>query len=121
MDDAGAQRLSFVGRRLPSWVELRMVVVAPGHTLAYHQAAWRDAIVVVEGGAVELECLGGSRRRFVRGDLLWLSGLPLRALRNPEREPAVLVVVARRQAPMSPRPDGRLNGDGSLTDEERTT
>jgi hypothetical protein len=86
MDDPDAERLSFLGRRLPSWVELR---------LAFDQADWRDAIVVVERGALELECRGGSRRRFVRGDLLWLDGLPLRALHNPGRAPAVLTVVAR--------------------------
>jgi quercetin dioxygenase-like cupin family protein len=97
MDDLGAERLSFLGRRLPSWVELRMVVVAPGHRLAFDEAAWSDAIVVVEGGALELECLGGSRQRLVRGDLLWLSGLPLRVLHNPGREPVVLTVVSRRQ------------------------
>jgi quercetin dioxygenase-like cupin family protein len=95
MDDPDAERLSFLGRRLPSWIELRTVVVEPGHRLAFDQADWRDAIVVVERGALELECRGGSRRRFVRGDLLWLDGLPLRALHNPGRAPAVLTVVAR--------------------------
>jgi quercetin dioxygenase-like cupin family protein len=97
MDDPGPERLSFLGRRLPPWVELRMVVVAPGHRMAFDQADWRDAIVTVEDGALELECPGGSRRRFVRGDLLWLSGLPLRALHNPGPAPTVLTVVARRQ------------------------
>jgi quercetin dioxygenase-like cupin family protein len=105
----GPERLSFLGRRLPSWVELKTVVLEPGHRLAFDQADWRDAIVVVEGGALELECLGGSRERFVRGDLLWLCGLPLRALHNPGREPVVLSVVARRRAPMSLGPPGRLN------------
>jgi hypothetical protein len=100
MDDLGLERLSFVGRRLPSWVELRMVAVAPGHRLAFEQADWRDALVVVEGGALELECLGGSRQRFDRGDVLWLSGLPVRALHNPGGEPALLTVVSRRRAPM---------------------
>lgn len=109
MDDPGPERLSFLGRRLPPWVELRMVVVEPGHRLAFDQADWCDAIVAVEGGALELECQGGSRRRFVPGDLLWLSGLPLRALHNPGRDPAVLSVVARRPAPMSLGPAGRLN------------
>jgi len=113
MDDPGPERLSFLGRRLPSWVELRIVVVAPGHTLPYDQAAWRDAIVVVEDGALELECLGGSRQRLVRGDLLWLTRLPLRALHNPGRDPAVLTVVSRRRAPMSSGPTGCLNSDES--------
>jgi len=112
MDDLGPEPLCFLGRRLPSWVELRVVVVAAGHGLAFDQADWRDAVVVVEGGELEVEWLGGGRQRFIRGDLLWLSGLPLRALHNPGRQPAVLAVVARRQAPMSLGPAGRLNSDG---------
>ena len=32
---------------------------------------------------------------FGRGDLLWLEGVPLRALHNPGAEPAVLVAVSR--------------------------
>jgi|SoiMethySBSTD1v2_1073268.scaffolds.fasta_scaffold162996_3 hypothetical protein len=112
MDDLGPERLSFLDRRLPSWIELKIVVVAVGERLAYDQAAWRDAVVVVEGGELEVEWLGGGRQRFIRGDLLWLSGLPLRALHNPGWEPAVLTLVARRQAPMSLGPAGRLNGDG---------
>ena len=97
MDDLGPERLSFLDRPLPAWVELKIVVVAAGQRLAYDQADWCDAVVVVEGGELELEWLGGGRRRFVRGDPLWLSGLPLRALHNPGWEPAVLTVVARRR------------------------
>jgi hypothetical protein len=95
MDDLDSGRLSFLGRRLPSWVELRVVIVAPGHILAFDPADWRDAIVVIEGGALDLECPGGNRQRFVRGDLLCLRGLSLRALHNPGLEPAVLAVVSR--------------------------
>jgi quercetin dioxygenase-like cupin family protein len=119
--DPDDERLSFLGRRLPPWVELRVMVVAPGHRLASHQADWRDALVVVEGGELEVECLGGSRQRFVCGDLLWLHDLPLRALHNRGGEPAVLTVVTRRQAPMSLGPAGRLNSDGQGRREETTT
>jgi hypothetical protein len=118
MDDLAPEPLSFLARRLPSWVELKMVAVAPGERLAYDQADWHDAVVVVEGGELEVEWLGGGRQRFICGDLLWLSGLPLRALHNPGCEPAVLTLVARRRAPMSLGPAGRLNSDGSLTNEE---
>jgi len=96
MDGPDAERLSFIARRLPPWAERRIMVVEPGHRLAFNQADWRDAIVAVEGGVLELECQGGSRQRFVRGDLLWLCGLPLRALHNPGRAPAILTVVARQ-------------------------
>jgi hypothetical protein len=96
MDHLGPGRVSFLSGRLPSWAQLRVVVVAPSDRLAYDEADWRDAIVVVEAGAIDLECLGGSRQRIVRGDLLWLSGLTLRALHNPGPEPAVLAAVSRR-------------------------
>jgi hypothetical protein len=103
MEDLGPHRLSFLGRRLPSWVELRVVVVAPGHRLAFHPEGWPDALVVVEGGELGVEWLGGSRQHFICGDLLWLGGLPLRALHNPGCEPAVLTLVSRRQGPMRHR------------------
>ena len=73
-----------------------MVTVAPGGERAYDEAEWRDALVIVEWGEIELECLGGSRHRFRCGDVLWLMGLPLRVLRNRGPAPAVLRAVSRR-------------------------
>ncbi len=72
------------------------VELAPGGTRPYEAGEWADALVVVARGEVELECRDGGRRRFGQGEALWLSGLPLRALRNPGGEPAVLVAVSRR-------------------------
>jgi hypothetical protein len=51
---------------------------------------------VIERGLVELRGDGAERRRFGRGDILWLDGLPIHALHNPGVEPAVLVAVSRR-------------------------
>ena len=96
--DADRAPLSFLGRRLPPAFERRVVVLAPDHTWLYDAAEWRGAIVVVEHGQIELECLNGSRHRFGRGDILWLDRLPLRALCNPGHTPAVLVAVSRRPA-----------------------
>jgi hypothetical protein len=79
----------------PAFV-LRAVALAPGCRRAYDEAEWRDAIVVVRRGEIELEGLSGASYRFRRGDLLWLAGLPLRALHNAGRERAVLVAVSRR-------------------------
>jgi hypothetical protein len=89
-------RLSFLGKDLPPAFERRVVAVASGGERVYDDAEWRDAIAVVERGEIELECSWGMRLRFRRGDVLWLIGLPLRALHNPGREPAVLVAVSRR-------------------------
>jgi hypothetical protein len=56
---------------------------------------WRDALVVVGRGEVELEFAGGARRRFACGAVLCLARLSLRTLRNPGAEPALLVAVTR--------------------------
>jgi quercetin dioxygenase-like cupin family protein len=93
---AAAERLSFLGRRLPAGFELRVVVVAPGTERA-DKTDWRDALVVVERGEIELETSAGGVTRVVAGDVLWLCDLPLRSLRNRGREYAVVVAVSRRR------------------------
>ena len=98
MDAAGQPPLSLLGRRLPPSFDRRVLVLAPGHTLVYHDAEWRGALVVVEQGQIELECLDGSRHRFGHGAILWLDRLPLLALHNCAHISAVLVAVARRAA-----------------------
>lgn len=77
--------------------ELRVVLIAPGHERLYDEAEWRDALVVVEQGEVELEGSGGSSRSFGRGAVLWLVGLPLRALHNRGPEPVSMVAISRRR------------------------
>jgi quercetin dioxygenase-like cupin family protein len=79
----------------PLGFEVRAVGVEPGGHRIYHEAEWRDAIVVVRQGEIELEWLSGLRHCFTRGDLLWLAGLPLRALHNRGQETALLVAVSR--------------------------
>jgi hypothetical protein len=74
---------------------VRAVAVAPGEYRAYVEAEWRDAIVLVERGAIELRGVSGASRSFHRGDLLWLERVPLAALHNPGAEPAVLLAIAR--------------------------
>jgi hypothetical protein len=74
---------------------VRAVALAPGDERAFDESEWRDALVVVQCGEVELRGVGGTRRRFARGAMLWLDGVPLRALHNPGDEPAVLRAVSR--------------------------
>jgi len=52
-------------------------------------------LVLVRSGEIELRGVSGARCAFGRGDLLYLQGVPLRALHNPGSEPAVLVAVSR--------------------------
>lgn len=96
-DDNHPERLSFLGRPLPPTFEIRVVTVAPGGTKVYDEADWRDALVVVERGRIQLEGLGGGRRDFATGDVLCLIGMSLRCLHNRGPVPAVLVAVSRRR------------------------
>ena len=74
----------------------RHVVVDPGDRRPYEPAEWDDALVIVKRGELDVECRAGGRMRFVAGDMLWFTGLPLRSLRNPGPEPVVLVAISRR-------------------------
>jgi hypothetical protein len=74
-----------------------VVSVPPGASRAYVEDEWRDAVVYVERGAIELRDGYGNRRRFDVGSVLWLVGLSLRTLHNPGAEEAVLVAVSRRR------------------------
>lgn len=87
--------MSLLGRPLPAAFRLRLTVVLPGATCSYDEAEWTGALVVVEHGEIDLDARDGSRCRFVTGDILWLAGLPLRALHNRGDEPALLSAVSR--------------------------
>jgi hypothetical protein len=91
----GGGRCSFLGSRVPHGFQVRRFVLDCGAERAYDETEWLDAIVLVENGEVELECVQGSRHRFGRGDVLWLVGLPLRVLRCSGTGPAVLLAVSR--------------------------
>jgi hypothetical protein len=92
---------TFLGRPVPAAFDIRRIVVEAGAERPYDEDEWMDSIVVVESGSIELECRCGSRRGFRRGAVIWLIGLPLRALHNTEPMPTVLVAVSRRSAHMA--------------------
>ena len=94
MDDTG--RLSFLGRQLPSAFTLRVVTVLPGRPRAYQLAEWRDCLVVVESGELELEHVDSSRHQFGPGCLLALDSMPLRWLHAAGPGPVLLSAVSRR-------------------------
>ena len=73
----------------------RVITLGPGDERPYDPDEWWDSIVCVKEGEVELEGEAGSLARFKTGDVLWLTGLPLRTLHNRGRAPAVLVAVRR--------------------------
>ncbi|CAN5808284.1 hypothetical protein BH24ACT3_BH24ACT3_12750 [soil metagenome] len=97
MVDRPGERFILTGRSLPPWAERWEVTVEAGCSLPYDDDDWRDAIVVMERGRIDLECTAGRHRHFARGAVLCLTGLPLVALHNRGREPVVLVAVSRRR------------------------
>ncbi len=88
---------SFFGGRLPATFQRREVVLAPGSSRPYVDAHWRGALVTVQRGELEIECMRGGRRRFATGDILWFSDLGLRTMHNHGAEPTLLVAIARRR------------------------
>jgi len=78
-------------------LEMRTVRMDPGDSLPYEEADWRDALVTVESGQLELVMACGRSCFFQSGDLLWLQGLPLASLRNRGDEPTVLVAASRNR------------------------
>ncbi len=94
--DGGIRRLSLPGFRPGPGFRRRTVTVDPGSTHPYEAAEWQGAFVIIESGVLDLEGVAGGRYRVAGGDVLWLAGLPLRALHNPGDEQAVLVAVFRR-------------------------
>ena len=80
----------------------RVVDVAPGEELDLAADRWRGALVVLESGEVELECVAGKRSRFAAGAVLCLLP-PVRFLRNTHSEPARLIAISRRARERSKR------------------
>lgn len=74
---------------------VRKYVVPPRSERVYAQAEWRDALVVVESGSIELEAINGLRQKFVTGDVLTLTRTRLRVIRNRNRVTAVLSATSR--------------------------
>ena len=86
---------SLLGRRVPAGMDLRLLALEPASERAYVPAEWRDALVVVEEGAIVLLARCGGRRPLPEGAVLWLAGLPLRAVANPYSARALLSVLSR--------------------------
>jgi hypothetical protein len=94
MDDHD-EALPSLRRPLPRAFRRWEVVVEPGTARPYDSAEWHGAIVVVEGGEIDLVCRKGRRTRLASGAVGFLADLPLRELRNPGTVPVVLVAVTR--------------------------
>ena len=95
IDDLDIERLD-VGTS--SMLARAVVTLEPGRVLAYDEAAWHDAIVFITAGEIELVCVAGASHVCGRGDILWLEGLPLHAIRNSGPTVARLLTISRRSS-----------------------
>ena len=98
--------LPLLGRAPPRTFVRHAVTVPAGGSRAYDEDEWRDALVVVQEGVIELEPPSGDRVRLECGAILWLTPLRLVALHNPGTVATVLLAVARRAARPRPRSAG---------------
>ena len=88
--------LDLSGRLRPEFTA-RTVAIEAGSSRHFDEAEWRDALVVVQSGEVEVETISGCRRRFGPGDILFLTGLSLVLLHNLGPDDVVLRAVSRRR------------------------
>lgn len=72
-----------------------MFAIDPGDERIYRATEWRNALVVVERGQIELRCLNDTRWHFERGATLFLAGLPIRTIRNDGLETALIAALSR--------------------------
>lgn len=85
---------------LPPAFERFRLVLGPGEQRPTRPADWTGCLVLIERGAIEVDCDAGGMRSFVTGDLLALGWLPIHTLRNPGAAEASLVAVRRRADPI---------------------
>ena len=81
---------------LPPAFERFRLTLAPGEVRPTRPGEWAGCLVLVERGAIEVDCDAGGMRSFSAGDLLALGWLPIRTLRNPGAREACLLAVRRR-------------------------
>jgi quercetin dioxygenase-like cupin family protein len=89
----------------------RIVELEPGDVLDHEEAPWRDAIVFVTAGEIELTCVSGEHHSFRCGDILSFARIALGSVHNAQSTPARVLAIWRRatpdSAPVSFRAPGR--------------
>ncbi|MFC1419154.1 hypothetical protein [Streptacidiphilus cavernicola] len=61
---------------------VRTLTLRPGEAIDYRAAEWSGALVIVEQGELEVECVSGVRACFGEGSVLTFAGLELRRLHS---------------------------------------
>jgi hypothetical protein len=85
----------------------RLVTLGAGEERPYVEAEWRDTLIVIVRGALELRCQAGGARRFAAGAILWTQDLGLRQMVNPGDSETLLIAVSRRGS--GPDPEIRVS------------
>jgi hypothetical protein len=73
-----------------------VVELAPDEELRIESRLWRDAIVFLENGEIEVECAAGDSRPFAAVAVLCFPS-PVRLLRNRGNVSARLIAISRRR------------------------
>jgi hypothetical protein len=89
--------LSLLALALPPSFERRVVTIAVGDELGPGAASWRDEIVSVEAGALDVVGPDDLAVHLTTGAVLFLDGVAHIALRATGDVPTVLVAIRRRR------------------------
>jgi hypothetical protein len=84
-----------IGRLESPRLDRQQLDLAPG-TVLVGPSGWRDAIVFVVAGEVDVECSSGVGRRFGHGAVLCLARVPGATIRNAGPVPVRLLAIWRR-------------------------
>jgi hypothetical protein len=101
MSDEDALDVERLGRSASRSFSRRVIELQPGACLDHDDAFWRDAIVFLTAGELDVECSGGTGHCFRAGDILTFASLPIRRAHNSGAEPTRLLVIWRRASPVS--------------------
>jgi hypothetical protein len=80
---------------VPPGFEVRVSAIPAGGARPVADGEWRDTLVEIEHGEVDVHLARGDHLIFGAGDVLWLDRLGVRTMRN--RGPGVAVLVAIRR------------------------
>ena len=98
MTDSDELDVEQLALRVRGNFDLRVVEIAPFAEFDHALVNWRDAIVFIRSGVIDVVCANGGYARFYCGDMLCLAPLSLRVVRNASAKTARLLLVARRAA-----------------------
>jgi hypothetical protein len=96
MTAASVDRPGFLGRPIGPAFQARSITIPAHGERVVDAGFWRDAIVAVQRGRLEIETIAGGRLAFPPGALVCFEGVRLRALRCLDAESVVLLVISRR-------------------------